>query len=1199
MLADYAPKPPSLSKRSSIGRSLVVAFVSVVLLASGLGLVTLRDDLSARSVSSPVQPASVTTHYFWSGFNGNATIYPTQDTSPGYLPTESHMIYQVEGNSTCCDNGHGLNGIPNANILNVTNTTIYDAPRYFYEGPSNQNLRVLIWFTTSETSPQFVMFPNSCNLPGNAYLTDAVNLEVTPSGLPAGNTNSFTPANNSGVNISTGSGGTGVGLAGDLAVKGVSLALDAAGILFPEVEGIAWISLGWDMGTFFGPSGWETGNHTSNTNVGGDNTANEFLMVDNGTWTDHCIAPPTSNGQNVFSTGARLSEEFPLSGVTAGSLVISSYNELENGTSSGPKYYTGSNPSVSYAIKPAVSLGGYVYLSNTGSPGTPVPGATVTLSETSPVNTNQYVVRTDGTGHWRFFADPNAQYSVQSSLPTPNGAVTSSSVASGSLASDTGDVVTVTPATYLAAGFVTGLVEDGHGTPLPNAAVSLYDASGYSSVTSNASGDYIVGVSLSGSASNLYYLQYSAPSYGIDFTSTSQFQVAQSYTQNLQYALPTLPVATVGSAPDDPCYDPGNGYVYVPNFSTGTVSVLAGSTVYATVNVGTNPVTCAYDPLNGYIYVANKGSGNVTVINGATKAGTVAVGTQPIWEAYDAANGYVYVANSYSNSGNSPGTVTVLSGTSTVKTMDVGAAPLFVAYDSVHSYIFVGNSGSNNVTVLSGLNHKSDLGLGPGQYPYAMAFDSYSGVMYVDDSGPTGAGTWVSAIATSSLTVTNIPVGIDPMWVTYDPGTGNIYVPCYVSNNVSIINGTAAFANVSLGSGSSPMYSFHSTNLSNTPTGSDLVYVVDAGTAKLSILSRSQVIQTIRVGASPQSGLYDSGSDTAFVANLGAGNVSLIPALSHSLITSVSTQSAPKWQAYDPMNGYTYVADSASNVVTVIGGQNVVATLHVGSQPWSVAYDPADQDVYVVCLSSNNVTVFSGLTKVATLRVGTSPRFADYDPTHDWMYVPNSGSSNVTILSNLTKLTTVAVGSTPWSATYVAANGCMDVMNQGSNSVTQLCGRSSSGSVYVGTTPSFASYDAGNGYVYVTTQGSNNVTVLSASLGKVATVAVGSTPYSSLYDPDNGLIYVSDYGGSSVTIINSTTSIATLTTASSPFWAGFDPTTGDVYVSTSANVAVMAGLSSLGSVSLSGALDPVYNPETAGMMTIGSISSLPADALVL
>jgi len=99
-------------------------------------------------------------------------------------------------------------------------------------------------------------------------------------------------------------------------------------------------------------------------------------------------------------------------------------------------------------------------------------------------------------------------------------------------------------------------------------------------------------------------------------------------------------------------YDPSNGYIYVADVGSNTVSVInsATNTVIATIPVGKGPARVTYDPSNGYIYVADVGSNTVSVINGTTVIATIPVGSEPWGIAYDPSNGYIYVADWFERS---------------------------------------------------------------------------------------------------------------------------------------------------------------------------------------------------------------------------------------------------------------------------------------------------------------------------------------------------------------------------------------------------------------------------------------------------------------------------------------------------------------------------------------------------------------------
>ena len=125
--------------------------------------------------------------------------------------------------------------------------------------------------------------------------------------------------------------------------------------------------------------------------------------------------------------------------------------------------------------------------------------------------------------------------------------------------------------------------------------------------------------------------------------------------------------------------------------------MISGTAVVATVRVGYLAHGVAYDGGNGYVYVTDQASNTVSVVNGTTVVTTVPIANGPAGVAYDSGNGYVYVANSYSNN------VSVINGTKVVATVPVGNYPDGVAYDSGNGYVYVANTGSNTVSVISTL----------------------------------------------------------------------------------------------------------------------------------------------------------------------------------------------------------------------------------------------------------------------------------------------------------------------------------------------------------------------------------------------------------------------------------------------------------------------------------------------------------------
>ncbi len=90
-----------------------------------------------------------------------------------------------------------------------------------------------------------------------------------------------------------------------------------------------------------------------------------------------------------------------------------------------------------------------------------------------------------------------------------------------------------------------------------------------------------------------------------------------------------------------------------------TLSLLNGTLIngnFFNTN-GNAPVWIAFDSSNGYIYVTNSGSNSVSVINGATDSviTSIPVGSEPAGITFDSSNGYIYVANYNS------GTISIIS----------------------------------------------------------------------------------------------------------------------------------------------------------------------------------------------------------------------------------------------------------------------------------------------------------------------------------------------------------------------------------------------------------------------------------------------------------------------------------------------------------------------------------------------------------
>ncbi|MEZ4641765.1 MAG: PKD domain-containing protein [Chloroflexota bacterium] len=90
-------------------------------------------------------------------------------------------------------------------------------------------------------------------------------------------------------------------------------------------------------------------------------------------------------------------------------------------------------------------------------------------------------------------------------------------------------------------------------------------------------------------------------------------------------------------------FDPRNGYVYIPNWADGTVSVISDTVVIDTIPVGTNPNALVASPFDGRVYVNNTADDTVSVISDMTVITTIQVAAYPIETAVHPISGDVYI----------------------------------------------------------------------------------------------------------------------------------------------------------------------------------------------------------------------------------------------------------------------------------------------------------------------------------------------------------------------------------------------------------------------------------------------------------------------------------------------------------------------------------------------------------------------------
>src|SRR5216117_182632 len=281
-----------------------------------------------------------------------------------------------------------------------------------------------------------------------------------------------------------------------------------------------------------------------------------------------------------------------------------------------------------------------------------------------------------------------------------------------------------------------------------------------------------------------------------------------------------------------------------------------------------------------------------------------------------------------------------------------------------------------------------------------------------------------------------------------------------------------------------------------------------------------------------------------------------------TVVATIPVGGNPAGVAYNSGNGYVYVTNPFSDIVSVINGTTVVATVPVEYNPSGVAYDSGNGYVYVAN-DTTYVSVINGTTVVATVPVGGEPNALAYDSENGYVYVTNSDSQTVSVISGTVVVATVPVGDGPSGVAYDSENVYVYVADYGSNNVSVIDGTTVGATVPVGTLPGALAYDGGNGFVYVANFGSyyyssSNVSVSSGTV-VVATVPVGNCPDGVAYDSGNGYLYVSNYCSGTVSVISAVEQPSFDFSLSSPSPGSISFVRGDTSPSSSITATLTTG----------------------------------------
>ena len=305
-----------------------------------------------------------------------------------------------------------------------------------------------------------------------------------------------------------------------------------------------------------------------------------------------------------------------------------------------------------------------------------------------------------------------------------------------------------------------------------------------------------------------------------------------------------------------------------------------------------------------------------------------------------------------------------------------------------------------------------------------------------------------------------------------------------------------------------------SNNVGVNPT-TGFTYVTNHDSGTVTILKDGAFIQTTPTAHWATHVSHQTNSPRSFVANL-HGGVSLFE--NNNLISNIlpanNSYGEPFATAYNPTNGYLYIAHILGGIVQVVDGTNTVANIPLNAG-WTldVTVDPDSGLVYVPSWENGNVYVIDNTIVVASFPLGWGPYKIALDRESGTFYTAHSSPNsqyphNISVFERgSTDVTPISTGIRAYSSAVDPISGLAYIPNFHENSVSVLRGRQLLKILPVGEKPYDVSVNPNSGYAFVTNSGDDTVTIL--RFGEVVgSYSTGHKPVAVDVDPLTNYTYV-------------------------------------------------------------------------------------------
>lgn len=513
-------------------------------------------------------------------------------------------------------------------------------------------------------------------------------------------------------------------------------------------------------------------------------------------------------------------------------------------------------------------------------------------------------------------------------------------------------------------------------------------------------------------------------------------------------------------------------------------------------------------------------------------------GNNALAAVYDPFNQLLYVTNSYSNN------VTVINSFSgsSVANISVGEQPEGITYVPYNHDIYVENEKSQNISIISSTSNNVIGTIAVPGNPLFSAFDSLSGTLWVSGYNEGGL-LWIINVTAGVIqsTITLYPDS-NPYGLTFDPANGYMYVADNNLNQVYVISSSGEIVS-NIGAGQSPYaIAFDPLNQRIYVTDNDFNSKIQGHSSESNVTIINAVtnkfVANVVPGHNPEGIAFDPVNGYIYIANSGnetTGNISVLNPNTNTIIanlsTRITTQNYPSAVVYDPVLQQVIGINDIATIDRTLNynsaGGYAGKVLQTQS-PSSIAFSPLRELLYVSDAAEDVINVYSlNGTQIAQIDTpGPVDALIYQDNTIFGAVDTNSGQ--IVIINPIENIITKTVDLTdkypfPDGLAYDTLNDTLFISFPDSNSVgvLNLSSYSIVESLGVGISPSALTYSNVTNQVYVA-QDDDNIHIINASsyVNIYPYDIPSSYPSQAIYDPGTNSIYIANSNNNSMFIIN-------------------------------------------------------------------------------